>query len=130
MEIGNLFITASKCSYRYPHHGWITTEDLWCLKTVALDEIYKELKTRLRNCGDEDSLLGATNDAEIIELNNKIEIVKYIVNTKLEVAKRNEEAKINAEKRRIIMELIKEKEDSALRDMSPDDLRKMLEDLK
>lgn len=131
MEIGNLFITATKNRYRYTSpHGVITTEDLWHLNTRDLDVVYKKLKEELKQVDGEDSLLrDESNNAAIEWLNTKIEIVKYIVKEKLDAAKRAEEAKSNAAKRQRIMELIADKEDSALRDKTADELRKMLDDL-
>lgn len=130
MEIGNLFITAIKNRYRYSYNGVITTEDLWSLSVDDLDVIYKDLKSKLKACDAEDSLLETSNDSAVAILNNMIEIVKYIVKVKLDAIDRRKKAADNAAKRQRIMEIIAAKEDSALNDMSADELRKMLDDLK
>jgi hypothetical protein len=130
MEIGNLFITATKNRYRYPYKGLITTEDLWSLPLTELDAIYKNLKSELKEYDAEDSLLGNSDDAAVTITNNQIEIVKYIVKDKLDAADRRKKAAENAAKRQRIMELIADKEDSALMDKTADELREMLEDLK
>lgn len=122
-----LFIIATRCKYRFPYKGLITTEDLWDLTPTALDSVFKELNAKLKRTGEE-SLL-QTEDKETAVLKRQIEIIKYILNTKLEEGKKREQAAANAAKRQHIMDILASKEDQALQDMSADDLRKMLTEL-
>ena len=62
-------------------------------------------------------------------LRNMIEIIKYILNDKLEEQAKREQAVANAAKRQRILEAIASKEVEALNDMSVDELRKMLDEL-
>lgn len=126
-NINNLFITASKNKYRYPYKGNISTEDLWDLNPHALDTVFKELNAQRKQYGEE-SLLHVENKETNI-LNNKIEIIKYILNVKLKEIEDREKAAANAAKRQRIMEVIASKEDAALNDMSVDELRKLIDEL-
>lgn len=127
MEITKIFITASKNKYRYPYKGLISTEDLWDLSPQALDGIFKEINAQLKKTGEE-SLL-QTEGKGVTMLRNMIEIIKYILNDKLDEQARREQAVANAAKRQRIMEAIASKEVEALNDMSVDELRKMLDEL-
>lgn len=127
MEITKLFITATKNKYRYPYKGLISTEDLWDLSPQALDGIFKEINTQLKKSGEE-SLL-QTEDKGATMLKNKIEIIKYILNDKLNEQTQREQAIVNAAKRQRIMEVIASKEDAALNELSVDELRKMIDEL-
>ena len=128
MEKTNLFMIATRNKYRYPYKGLISTEDLWDLSPQDLDSIFKTLNSQLKALGEE-SLLIEVEDKGAAVLRNKIEIIKYILRNKLEEKARNRQAAANAAKRQRIMEVIASKEDAALRDMSVEDLTKMLDEL-
>lgn len=128
MENTNLFMIATRNKYRYPYKGLISTEDLWDLSLQDLDTIFKNLNSQLKALGEE-SLLVEVEDKGAAVLRNKIDIIKYILRAKLEAKTRNEQAAANAAKRQRIMEVIASKEDAALRDMSVEDLTKMLNEL-
>ena len=121
------FEIATKNKYRFPYKGLISVEDLWDLDVNALDQIYKTLNKQRKEMGEE-SLL-KTKSAEEFTLENKIEIVKYIVTTK-EVEKANRIAEFEKkEKKKKIMSIIAEKQDAALANMDIADLQKMLDEL-
>ena len=128
MENTKLFVIASRMKYRYPFKGLVSTEDLWDLSLQNLDSIFKTLNTQLKELGEESLLVEAEDNGRGI-LTNKIEIIKYILRAKLEEQARNKQAAANAAKRQRIMEVIAAKEDAALRDMSVEDLTKMLNEL-
>ena len=127
MNITNLFIAATKNKYRYPYKGSISTEDLWDLTPQALDEVFKKLNSNLKMFGEE-SLLKSEDSATSV-IRNQIEIIKYILNVKLEEEAARKREVANAAKRQRIMEVIASKEDAALNNMSTDELRKMLDEL-
>lgn len=129
MENTNIFMIATRNKYRYPYKGLISTEDLWDLSPQDLDSIFKSLNSQLKALGEE-SLLVEVEDKGAAVLRNKIEIIKHILRAKLETKARNEQAAANAAKRQRIMEVIASKEDAALRDMSVEDLTKMLDELR
>ena len=122
-----IFEYAAKHKLRFPYRDSITTEDLYDLSPADLDRIYKTLAREAKK-NEEESLLADKKD-EDVDLNVKIDIIKHIVTEKLaaiERAKKAAATKMQAEKIRAI---IAEKQDAALKEMSPEELNKMLEEL-
>ena len=127
MNNTNIFEAASKNKYRYPYKGMITTEDLWDLTQAQLDMVYKALNKGVSEA-QVSSLMRKVTDVDA-ELLNKIEIVKYIFNTKEEEAEaRKNDAAKHAKKQRIL-DILAQKQEDALQSMSEDDLKKMLDEL-
>lgn len=128
----NMFEMASQFKFRYPWKGIITTEDLWDLNQGQLDTVYKELSKELKACQEGDSLLSA-KPANIFnkeqELTAKIEVVKYIFNCKQQAAELNRIEVERAARKKHILEVLAEKQENALQNMSEDDLKKMLDEL-
>lgn len=126
-----MFAIATKRKYRYPYKGQISTEDLWDLNTEELDKIYKTLNQNLKNL-DCDSLLATKTDhqkREIDELRIKIDIIKYIVRTKLDEVKCREVMAANTAKKNHLHAILEMKENEELMKKSPDELRKMINEL-
>jgi len=124
MEVGKLFETATRNKMRFPFRGMISVEDLWDLSLTNLDSVFKTLNAEAKK-SEEESLL-ETKSKENEELSNKIEIVKYIVNIKLEEKKTRENARKNAEMKQRLLEIKAKRQDAALENMSDEDLDKML----
>lgn len=117
----NLFEVATREKYRFPYKGQIGVEDLWDVSVTGLDDIFKALKAQTKKT-DEEGLLSHKTSADT-ELDNKIEIVRYIFGVKMaEKAKREEAVKRKAEKEKLL-EILSEKEDNALKNLSIDELR-------
>ena len=117
----NLFEIATRGKYRFPYKGQIGVEYLWDLPVTELDGIFKALKAQEKK-SDEEGLLSHKTSADT-ELDNKIEIVRYIFGVKMaEKAKREEAVKRKAEKEKLL-EILSEKEDNALKSLSVDELR-------
>lgn len=129
--INTLFEMASQMKFRYPYKGMVTTEDLWDLKTTELDVVYRNLNKEL-NALDGDSLIATKSADEGVkanELRNKIEIVKYIFNSKQQEAELHRMAAANAAEKQKILGVLADMEDNALRNMSKEDLLKRLAEL-
>lgn len=124
METGKLFETATRNKMRFPFRGMISVEDLWDLSLTNLDSVFKTLNAEAKK-SEEESLL-ETKSKENEELSKKIEIVKYIVNIKLEEKKTRENAKKNSEMKQRLLEIKAKRQDAALENMSDEDLDKML----
>lgn len=127
MEAGKLFETATRNKMRFPFRGMISVEDLWDLSLTNLDSVFKTLNAEAKK-SEEESLL-ETKSKENEELSNKIEIVKHIVNIKLEEKKTRENARKNAEMKQRLLEIKAKRQDAALENMSDEDLDKMLAEL-
>ena len=87
MELTNIFEAATRYKYRFPFKGMISVEDLWDLKLQDLDSVFKLLNKEKKQ-SDEESLLQVKSEADQA-LENKIQIVKFIVQVKqVETAER------------------------------------------
>ena len=123
-----LFENATRDKYRFSFKGSITVEDLWDLSPQNLDTIYKSLTKELKQ-SQEESLLVKKTEVDSV-LDDKINLVKYIVLTKLkEEDQRNKEREFK-EKKQKILGLIADKQDNELQSKSIDELKDMLESLK
>ena len=123
----NIFEYAVENKLRFPYKGNISTEDLYSLSVSDLDAIYKTLKREAKRNGEESLLATKSNDD--VALDTKIEIVKHIVEKKLAQVEARKTAAANKAKKDKILSILEEKQDAALKNMSEEDLRKMLETL-
>lgn len=123
----NVFEIATRNKYRFPYRGQISVEDMWDLSVTELDKIFKTLNKQAKTAQEESLLETKTKEDETIE--NQIAIVRHIVSIKQKEANdRLREKERKAQKQRI-MEIMADKEDEALKSKSPEELRKMLEEL-
>ncbi len=122
----NLFEIASREKYRFPYKGLISVEDLWDLTMPQLDGVYKALSKEVKTQGEDSLMAEATTDKK---LTNMIEIVKYIFSVKQQEADARKTAAENKRKRERIAEVLAQKEDEALHNMSADELKKLMSDL-
>lgn len=127
METNALFMIAARNKYRFPYKGLISAEDLWDLSPQALDGVFKELNSQLKKHGEESLLSAPSKEVSVLE--NKIEIIKIILNMKLREKASREQAHANAQQRQHIMEIIASKDEEELRSKSVDELRKMLSEI-
>ncbi|MFL1672678.1 hypothetical protein [Paenibacillus dendritiformis] len=123
----NIFEYAVKNKLRFPFKGMITVEDLYDLSLENLDSIFKSLNSQLKKVKEE-SLLD-TKTKEDKELDVKIEIVKYIVNVKLDEQVLKMKAKEQKERKQKILEILSSKQDEDLQNKSVEELKIMLRDL-
>ncbi len=124
----SIFEKASKQKLRFATtSGVLATEDLWDLGLPKLDAIYKSLNKRLKD-SEEDSLLGSKSK-EDTETALQVDIIKYIVTVKLDEKNKTElRAQRKAERERLLAALAN-KEDEAINNMSPDELKAKLASL-
>lgn len=120
-----MFVKASRLKLRFvTTKGNISTEDLWDLSPVALDTIYKNLRKQ-QKASDEESLLDKKTSADE-ELDLKVDIVKFVFNTKIEEKEARERAAELSAKKRKLIELIAQKKEEADSAKSIDELEKEL----
>jgi len=122
-----MFKEASKIKLRFNYNGSICVEDLWDLDLENLDVIYGQLK-KAQEAQEKHSLLELRTTADR-RLNLSIEIVKNIVQDKLEELKARENraaARLEAQK---IAAIIERKKDASLEDLSIEQLTSALQKL-
>lgn len=126
MMLTNIFESATKEKYRFPFKGQISVEDLWDLKLQDLDSVFKQLN-KMKKVNEEESLLEAKSAADV-ELEEKIQIVKFIVKYKQDEIAARSAAKDKKERNQKIMSIIERKQNEALEGKSIEELSAMLED--
>ena len=120
----DIFKYAVKNKMRFSYKGVCTVEDLYDIPLSGLDKMYWELKKQQKNFG-EDSLLNKKSSEEK-EIGIKIEIIESIVADRLADIDRAKKVQQTRERNRRIAQIIADKEDAALNDMSLEDLKAML----
>ena len=120
----DIFKYAVKNKLRFNYKGVCTVEDLYDIPLSGLDRMYGELKKQQKNFG-EDSLLNKKSSEEK-EIGIKIEIIENIVADRLADIDKAKKAQQTRERNRRIAQIIADKEDAALNDMSLEDLKAML----
>lgn len=119
-----MFEKAVRLKIRWPFRGQCSVEDLWDLPAEYLDAIYKGL-SRQAKAQAEESLLDTKSEAnEVLDL--QIAIVKHIVTVKLAEAEARKNATLNAARKQHLLSLVADKQDDALRELSVEDLQKLI----
>ncbi len=124
--MSKLFELAVRKKYRFPFRGQISVEDLWDLSITNLDSVFKTLNKEKKQ-SEEESLLSVKSEADK-EVENKIEIVKYIVAVKQAEAAERISAKEKAQRKQKIAAIIERKQDEELESKSIEELMKIIED--
>lgn len=124
MNTDKMFEIAVRSKMRFPYKGQISVEDLWDLDVNALDGVFKTLNSKVK-VSQEESLL-QTRSKESEELMLQIEIVKHIVSVKLAEAEARKNAEANRAKRQQILGILADKQESDLKNKTPEELQAML----
>ena len=119
---------STRRKFRFPtDKGPQPVEELWNLTTAKLDALYKDLNAELKASKGE-SLL-ETKTIKDQDLEDKIELIKYIVKVKLDEINTAKKAKERKEQKQEILEVIKAKESEALRNMPIEELKKLADEM-
>ena len=127
----NLFEVATRNQFRFPSdRGEITVEQLWELDLKSkncfdLDTIARAINKELK-AETEESFVNITPNPKKKPLEQKLELVKYIIETKMEENKKAKEKAERKEKREKLMRAIADKQDRAMSDASLEELQKEL----
>ena len=123
----SIYKKAIQHKLRFKHKGVITTEDLWSLSLKDLDALYKSINAELK-AADEESLL-ETKSPETETLKLQIEILKDVVETKIEDRKAAEKRRADSQERKRILKALDDKAESKYDNMSEEELRAALDNL-
>jgi hypothetical protein len=122
-----IFEQASRMKIRFMYRGVITTEDLWDLPVQELDQIFREINSKIRASREESLLIPTEKPDEILA--TKAAILRHVVSMKLaEAEARKTEAEKKARREKILA-ILAEQQDAGLRQKSPEELKKLLEEL-
>jgi hypothetical protein len=123
-----LFIKASRAKLRFKApFGNVTVEDLWDLTLENLNSLAKALNKALKDMAEEDYI--KVKPAANKEMEMGFEIVKYVINTKLEEATARKLASDKKLLKQKIMGLMEDKKDQALSAKSLEELQAELDKL-
>lgn len=128
----SIFELASREKIRFNvSKGVITTEDLWELNLESLDTIAKGLNREIRDSREDESFINArsTRTKAFATAELKFEVVKRVIEVKLEEKEKKAIALEKSQKRAQLIELIGKKELTALEGQSVEDLKKALAEL-
>lgn len=128
-----LFIIASRKKYRFPCVlGNLTTEQLWELpltseraNVATLDNVAKSINAEAKNAREESFV--AVKSSAATELENKLEIVKYIISVRLAELETAKQKRLREDQRALAKEILASKQIKKMQDMSEEDLRRLAE---
>ena len=124
------FEKAVRQKLRFPSiRGLLTTEDLWDLPLTSkngldLNSVAQAVNAQVKASGEE-SFVGEPTPASAVAV-LKLDVVKAVIATK--IAERDAEAtrKEKREKRNRLLELLANKEDAALQELTSDQIKEQL----
>lgn len=131
MSIEMLFVLASKNKYRFDSKvGLIASEDLWGLPlSSATKANLQDVAIGLHNQIKEKSVSFVSTVKVDATLENKLEIVKYVISSKQEDKRKIDDAAKRKAQKQAIHDLIEEKEQDGLRGLSIEQLKRLQEEL-
>ena len=138
MSTENLFVTAARNAYRFPSAvGDLTAEQLWGLPLkksphtrgvrADLNGVAIEVNEQLKAVTTESFVDDSPGDAGR-ELENKLEIVKHVIATKKKERDAAEKAAETRARKQRIAEVLADKRDEKLKEMSEEELEAALAD--
>lgn len=124
----NVFEYATRNKLRFEtEKGLITTEDLWKLSLTHLDDLavklYTELNTNVRYSFIQDV------SKENSELQIKFDIVKYILDIRLEEKKQQELKVERTQQKQKLLEILDQKKNESLTQLSIEEIQAKLAEL-
>lgn len=130
----NIFEFATRRALRFPSkRGLLTTEQLWELPLTASDNMSLDGVARAANASlkefNEESFVTPKPTAGKQEAQVRLDIVKHIIQVKLEEAEKARTAKARAEERQRLLAIMGDKQEAELRGLSMADLQKRLDEL-
>lgn len=130
----DIFEQASRDKLRFPSNkGRLTVEDLWDLPLTSksgfdLDNVAKAVNHDLKASSEESFVETATNPARNAHV-LQLDICKHIIAVKIQERDEQKNKAAKLEKRRLLLEILEGKQNEALRNKSPEELQKMLDEL-
>jgi hypothetical protein len=128
----NSFEKATKDKVRFQtNKGALSVEDLWDLplqsaKGISLNAMAKEFYKKVKEGAEIDFVEKVKPDPEMIAARLKLDIVKRVIEVRLEERDRVKKAKERRDMRDKLMAIKAKKQDAHLEDLSLEDLDKML----
>lgn len=123
-----MFEKASRLKLRFESSkGLLSTEDLWGLSLDSLDNLAKSVNKKLKE-SQEESFINRKSKSDS-ELELKLNILKRVIEYKLDKAEKLKARNKVSEERRVLMEILAQKDLENKRNMSQEDILKRLNEL-
>lgn len=129
-----MFEKAAREKFRFPSvRGELTVENLFDLPLQAksgfdLDSVAKELNSTLKQMGEESFVSTNTPGRTLVE--EKLEIVKHVIKTRLDEAAAKQNAAKRASEIEKLESLLERKQDEALLSLTPEQIQEKLATLR
>lgn len=121
-----LFAQATKSRLRFKSsNGVLSTEDLWCLTLESLNDIAVVLHTELQS--KQVSFISTEAVDKTTEL--KLNVVKYIIQAKLDELESRKQAQEKLAKKQRLLELKHQRESEKFAQLSEEEIDKQLKEL-
>lgn len=124
----NIFERAARNQLRFDSSvGLLTTEQLWDLPLTAkgerpdLDKLARAVNSELKSI-EEGSFVNLKPDPRKIELELRLDILKHVIQSKLDAKAAAEKAAENAERKRKLLSALATKEEAQLVGMSKEQI--------
>jgi hypothetical protein len=124
---GDMFEKASRKKVRFTFRGVQSVESLWDLSLEDLDFIYKDLFLKKKTTVQESLLNTRSSDDEYLDL--QIDIIKYIVQVKMEEQDKKLKRAENRKQLQKLLAIKSEAEEAKLKSMSAEELDKLIDKL-
>lgn len=123
-----MFANAARRKYRFPTcKGYVLAEDLFDMQPTQLNACYQQLKRELSQTEEHEDSLMETPSNQTQDLRERIEIVRFVFEEHKNHALAVEQAAAQRERKEQIMSIIHEKQSQALKEMSIEELQKLLD---
>lgn len=126
----NMFEVASRTKMRFESPmGALTVEDLWDLPLTHrsrfdLDTLARNINRQVKDAEEESFVVQRSSASSKLKL--QFDIVKHVIDVKLEERDAAKVKKEEAEKRQRVMEILERRKDEKLETMSDEELEAML----
>ncbi len=124
-NIDNLFVKAAKTKFRFNSaKGQLATEHLFDLSLTDLNTIAVELDTEIQKAGRKSFI--ATKTTSTTTLEDKLEILKFVISHKQSEEEERKNKKVVAERRELLKSLRDKKAIEKLENLSEEEIEKQL----
>lgn len=124
-----MFIEATRRKLRFnTTKGQLSVEELWDLNLTTLDNLAKGAN-KLVKAAEEESFIPSSRKRKNTEAELSLEILKYIIQVKVDEDNKNKERAEKQQKAARLKELLMQKKDSELASKSVEEIEKMLAEL-
>ena len=127
----NLFLQATREKFRFQSNkGDLSVEQLWDLPLTSrtgfdLDTVAKAVNADLK-ASNEESFVNVNNNPAVSRLQAKLEVVKAIIEVKLDQAEATKKRAEKAAERQRLMEVLHSKKDQELQGLSVEEIERRL----